>query len=106
MDSHETRNPPDTSDGGHRIVFCVKLQRDLPALDEIPWPGELGERIYKNVSAAAWRMWEDRMRMLLNEYRLRPWEQEAQELMARLMEDFFFNERSQALPENNPPQPE
>ena len=37
-------------------------------------------------------MWEDRMRMILNEYRLMPWQKEAQELMAQLMEQFFFGE--------------
>ena len=62
-----------------RTVFCAKLQKDLPGLDEAPWPGELGKRIYDNVSAQAWKMWEDRMKMILNEYRLMPWQKEAQE---------------------------
>ena len=73
-----------------RTVFCAKLQKDLPGLDESPWPGELGKRIYDNVSAQAWKMWEDRMKMILNEYRLMPWQKEAQQLMAKQMEDFFF----------------
>jgi Fe-S cluster biosynthesis and repair protein YggX len=80
-----------------RTVFCVKLQRELPGLDAPPWPGELGQRIYEHVSAQAWTMWEDRMRMILNEYRLMPWQKEAQDLMARLMEEFFFGEGA-ALP--------
>jgi Fe-S cluster biosynthesis and repair protein YggX len=73
-----------------RKVFCVKLQRELPGLDAPPWPGELGQRIYDNVSAEAWRMWEARMRMILNEYRLMPWQKEAQDMIAQLMEEFFF----------------
>jgi Fe-S cluster biosynthesis and repair protein YggX len=89
----------------HRTVFCAKLQRELPGLDEIPWPGDLGKRIYANVSAAAWKMWEDRMRMILNEYRLMPWQPEAQALMARLMEDFLFGESSQPPPEFEPQEP-
>jgi Fe-S cluster biosynthesis and repair protein YggX len=80
-----------------RLVTCAKLGRELPGLDEPPWPGELGQRIYNNVSAEAWQMWEDRMRMILNEYRLMPWQKEAQDLMARYMEEFFFGESS-ALP--------
>jgi Fe-S cluster biosynthesis and repair protein YggX len=80
-----------------RMVQCVKLQRELPGLDAPPWPGELGRRIYENVSADAWKMWEERMKMILNEYRLMPWQKEAQELMARQMEDFFFGEGA-ALP--------
>ncbi|HWP99286.1 MAG TPA: oxidative damage protection protein [Vicinamibacterales bacterium] len=80
-----------------RMVFCVKFQREMPGLDEPPWPGELGRRIYENVSAEAWRMWEERMKMILNEYRLMPWQKEAQELVQKYMEDFFFGEGA-ALP--------
>jgi Fe-S cluster biosynthesis and repair protein YggX len=85
-----------------RTVFCVKLQKDLPALDEAPWPGELGKRIYDNVSAEAWKMWEDRMKMILNEYRLMPWQKEAQQLMAKQMEDFFFSGTDVLPPEYKP----
>ena len=98
MDPQEDPKSPHTSDSASRTVFCVKLRKELPGLDERPWPGELGERIYQQVSAAAWKMWEDRMRMILNEYRLMPWQQEAQALMAKLMEEFFFGESSQPPP--------
>ena len=80
-----------------RIVHCVKLQKDLPGLDAPPWPGELGQRIYDTVSAQAWKMWEDRQKMILNEYRLLPWQKEAQELIRRQLEDFLFGENA-ALP--------
>jgi len=80
-----------------RTVLCVKFRREMPGLDKAPWPGQLGQRIYENVSAEAWRMWEDRMRMILNEYRLMPWQKEAQDLMAQMMEEFFFGAGS-ALP--------
>ena len=85
-----------------RTVFCAKLQKELPALDEAPWPGELGKRIYDNVSAQAWKMWEDRMKMILNEYRLMPWQKEAQELMAKQMEEFFFGQGETLPPEYKP----
>ncbi len=80
-----------------RTVQCVKLQRKLPGLDGAPWPGDLGRRIYENVSMEAWKLWEERMKMILNEYRLMPWQKEAQKLVADQMEDFFFGEGS-ALP--------
>ena len=87
-----------------RTVFCKKLQRDLPGLETSPWPGELGQRIYDNISADAWKMWEERMKMILNEYRLLPWQKEAQDLMARQMEEFFFTESSAPPPEFKPQQ--
>src|SRR5204862_7578334 len=37
------------------------------------------------------------MKMILNEYRLMPWQKEAQDLVAKHMEDFFFGEGA-ALP--------
>src|SRR5262245_21192775 len=86
-----------------RTVFCVKFQKTLPALDTQPWPGELGQRVFENVSAQAWKLWEDRQKMILNEYRLMPWQKEAQELISRHMEDFFFG-ASAALPPGYVPQ--
>jgi Fe-S cluster biosynthesis and repair protein YggX len=91
--------PSSTSVPGNtpRMVMCVKLQKQLPGLQTAPWPGELGQRILDNVSAQAWKMWEDRMKMILNEYRLLPWQKEAQALIAKQMEEFLFGE-SAALP--------
>ena len=87
-----------------RKVQCVKLKQELPGLDAPPWPGELGQRIYHQVSAEAWRMWEERMRMILNEYRLLPFQKEAQQLIARQMEDFFFGEGTALPPDYVPEQ--
>ena len=55
------------------------------------------------VSAEAWAMWEERMKMILNEYRLLPFQKEAQALVARQMEEFFFG-NSQGLPEGYVPE--
>jgi len=86
-----------------RTVQCVKFQKVMPALDAPPWPGELGQRVYESVSAQAWKLWEERQKMILNEYRLMPWQKEAQEIIAKHMEDFFFGE-SAALPPGYVPQ--
>lgn len=83
---------------GERMVKCVKLGKELPGLAEPPWPGELGKRIYENVSAQAWKMWEDRMRMILNEYHLMPWQKEAQDMMAKAMEEFLFGDGAGTAP--------
>jgi Fe-S cluster biosynthesis and repair protein YggX len=80
-----------------RMVHCVKFGKELPGLDSPPWPGELGERIFNHVSAEAWKLLEERMKMILNEYRLLPFQKEAQELMARQMTELFFGQES-ALP--------
>ena len=93
-----------TASDGPRLVQCVKLQKELPGLVEPPWPGDLGKKIFEKVSAEAWKMWEERMKMILNEYRLMPWQKEAQELVAKQMEDFFFGEGSALPPDYVPEQ--
>lgn len=86
-----------------RLVHCVKLQQDLPGLDAPPWPGEIGQRIYEHVSAKAWKLWEDRQKMILNEYRLLPWQKEGQELILKHLEEFFFAESASFPPGYVPP---
>ena len=98
----EGNNPTDAAAKSGRRVFCVKFQREMPGLDAPTWPGELGQRIFDNVSAEAWKQWEDRMKMILNEYRLMPWQKEAQELVAKQMEEFFFSGTDALPPEYKP----
>jgi len=87
-----------------RMVKCVKLGRELPGLEEPPWNGELGQRIFESVSQEAWGLWVNHLRMLINEYRLAPATKEAQEFIAQQMEQFFFGEESAPPPGYVPPQ--
>ena len=83
---------------GARRVFCVKFQREMEGLEEVPFEGHpLGQRIYDNVSKEAWRMWLEHMKMLMNEYRLNLGTSEAQEFLLQQMEQYFFGEGA-ALP--------
>jgi Fe-S cluster biosynthesis and repair protein YggX len=85
----------------HR-VFCAKLKKDLPGLDEPPFDTELGKRVYENVSQQAWGQWMEFCKMLLNEYRLNPARREDQEAIVKQMEQFFFGEGA-ALPKEYVP---
>ena len=93
---------PQAEDPNARKVFCVKFQREMPGLDEPPFNGELGERIYNSVSKEAWSMWGEHCKMLLNEYRLNPANKQDQELIVKQMEQYFFGEGA-ALPANYVP---
>ncbi|MCA1584068.1 MAG: oxidative damage protection protein [Acidobacteria bacterium] len=97
--------PPDlpAENASGRTVLCVKFQKELPGLDTPPWPGELGRRLYDRVSAQAWKLWEEHQKMILNEYRLMPWQKEGQELIQKHLEEFFFGEGA-ALPPGYVPQ--
>ena len=86
-----------------RMVQCVKLDKELPGLAETPFDGELGQRIYDNVSQQAWMMWSEHLKMIINEYRLNPGTMEAQELIIKQMEQFFFGEGAAPPSEYVPP---
>ena len=86
-----------------RMVKCVVFKQELPGLEEAPWNGELGQRIFENVSQDAWKLWLDRLRMIINEYRLQPALKEHQQIIAQQMEDFFFGGGVQLPPGYVPP---
>ena len=73
-----------------RTVNCVILKTEAEGLDYAPYPGELGQRIYDNVSKEGWQRWVEHQTMLINEYRLTPIEPEARQFLATEMEKFFF----------------
>jgi len=78
-----------------RTVKCVLLGEEAEGLDRPPYPGELGQRIYDNVSKVAWQRWLAHQTMLINEYRLTPIEPKARKFLEGEMENFFFGEGSQ-----------
>jgi Fe-S cluster biosynthesis and repair protein YggX len=99
MEGMENAVPP-----AKRMVFCVKFQREMEGLDEVPFEGHpLGQKIYDNVSKQAWKMWVDRMKMIMNEYRLNLGTREAQEFLIKQMDDYFFGEGA-ALPPDYVPE--
>ena len=75
-----------------RTVQCVKLGREAEGLDFPPYPGELGKRIYDNVSKEAWQAWLKHQTMLVNENRLNLADARARKYLATQMEQYFFGE--------------
>jgi len=79
-----------------RIIHCKKLNKEATGLAFLPYPGELGKRIYESISQEAWSLWLKHQTMLINEYRLTLADAEAREFLAKEMEKFFFGEGSTA----------
>jgi len=73
-------------------VQCVVLKKEAEALDAVPHPGELGERIFANVSKEAWSMWLERLSMIINENSLSTADVESIQLIEQHMKGFFFGE--------------
>lgn len=72
------------------IVQCALLNEELPAMDKPPFPGELGQRIFDNISKYAYRQWNERATLLINHYGLNMADPRAQEFLYEQMEEFFF----------------
>jgi Fe-S cluster biosynthesis and repair protein YggX len=87
------------------LVQCVVLKREAEGLARVPYPGELGRRIYENVSKEAWAQWLKHQTMLINEYRLTPIEPKARKFLEGEMEKFFFGTGSAAPQGYQPPKP-
>jgi Fe-S cluster biosynthesis and repair protein YggX len=86
-----------------RTVQCVLLKREADGLDRPPYPGELGRRIYEQVSKEAWAQWLGHQTLLINEYRLTPIEPKARKFLESEMEKFFFGAGSDAPQGFQPP---
>ena len=77
-----------------RMVNCVKLGKEAEGLERPVYPGDLGQRIWDNVSQEAWQQWLQQQTILINEYRLSPIDPKSREFLEKEMEKFFFGEGS------------
>ena len=75
-----------------RMVNCIKLGHEAEGLDFPPMPGEMGKRIYANVSREAWQQWVKLQTMLINENRLNLMDLKARQYLAEQVEKHFFGE--------------
>ncbi len=88
-----------------RKVQCVFLGEEAEGLEKTPYPGELGVRIYENISTIAWQQWLERSVMIINEYQLNSADPANQELIEKHLVGFLFNEGDNGqVPEGFNPQ--
>ena len=88
-----------------RTVECIKLGRQAPGLAQAPLPGELGQRIFDQVSAEAWAGWLEHQKMLVNEYRLNLADSRARKYLREQTERYFFGEGADVAHGYVPPKP-
>lgn len=86
-----------------RMVQCVKLEKEAEGLERPTYPGELGKRIFQNVSKEAWAEWLKQQTMLINEYRLTPIDPKHRSFLEEQMEKFFFGDEDVTPAEFTPP---
>ena len=73
-----------------RIIRCAKKGKDLEGLEKPPYPGEIGQKIYDQISKEAWEEWIEYKTKVINEYKLKLFEPKAQEVLMKHAEEFFF----------------
>jgi Fe-S cluster biosynthesis and repair protein YggX len=76
-----------------KMVFCVKLNKNAPALSAPPFSNDLGKRIYENISQIAWDAWIVEQTKLINELRLDVSDEKSQELIKEKMLNYLFFEK-------------
>ncbi|MDX1351684.1 MAG: oxidative damage protection protein [Thiomicrorhabdus sp.] len=82
-----------------RKVKCVKMGEELEGLDFLPFPGELGQKVYDNVSKEAWKQWLGQQTILINEYRLSSLDPKARSFLLEEMQKFLFDDQDIDMPE-------
>ncbi len=82
-----------------RMIHCVKLGKELPGLDRAPIPGELGKRIFNEISKDAWKMFEDHFKMVMNEYRLNLMDPRTDDIFRQQIVEFLFSGKDVQKPE-------
>jgi Fe-S cluster biosynthesis and repair protein YggX len=88
-----------------RMVHCVKLGKEAEGLALPPYPGELGKKIYEQISQEAWIMWTKQQTMLINEYRLPLADPKTREMIQEEMKKFLFGNGEETTPPDYvPPQ--
>lgn len=87
-----------------RMVNCIKLGREAEGLEFPPLPGEMGRKMYENVSKEAWQAWVKHQTMLINENRLNLADQRARQYLAAQMQSYFFGEGAEMPAGYVPPQ--
>ena len=104
--------PPRTSGGLNRrgqsmarMVKCTKLGKQLPGLQQRPFKGPFGERVYAEISEDAWKQWLGQSTMVINENRLNPAEPAAQKMLFAACEAFLFGSQQAKPAGYTPPVP-
>jgi Fe-S cluster biosynthesis and repair protein YggX len=86
-----------------RMVKCRKLGKELPGMSFKPFPNELGQRIFDEISQDAWKLWLEHFKMIMNEYRLSPADPRTSQILFEQAEKFFFGESAALPPDYRPP---
>ncbi|MDC9588549.1 MULTISPECIES: oxidative damage protection protein [Xenorhabdus] len=87
-----------------RTIFCTFLQREAEGQDFQLYPGELGKRIFNEISKEAWQQWMGKQTMLINEKKLNTMNPEDRKLLEQEMVKFLFEGHDIQIDGYTPPE--
>lgn len=76
-------------------IFCVFLKRKEKKLKFQPYPGELGKKIFNEVSEKAWKQWLRKQTVLINEKQFNSKNSNNREFLKNKMIKFLFKKNFQ-----------
>jgi len=83
-----------------KTVHCHKLKKEAPGLDNPPFPGELGNKIFQSISAETWDNWLGYQTILINENRLNVLDPNTKQLLQQEMRDYLFGDKKAEMPDS------
>ncbi|MCJ8270231.1 MAG: oxidative damage protection protein [Psychrosphaera sp.] len=86
-----------------RTVNCVYLGKEAEGADYQLYPGDLGLRIFQNISKEAWGLWQKKQTMLINELKLNMMDMEHRTMLEKNMEEFLFEGKDITVEGYTPP---
>ena len=81
-------------------VLCAKYNKELPALEKAPFPGDAGQEVLKRISAKAWNEWLGIQTMIINENRLNMMDPEARKFLSEMRDKFLYEDEDIAMPDD------
>ena len=76
-----------------RTVFCTYLKKEAPGLAFQLIPGEVGKRIFDNISQEVWTEWQKKQTMLINEKKLKMINPEDRAIIQEAMIGYLFDNK-------------
>ena len=73
-----------------RTVFCQSLQKEAEGLGFQLYPGEVGKRIFDNISQEASKIWQKKQTMLINEKKMNMMEPNDRAFLENAMVAYLF----------------
>lgn len=69
---------------------CARCGNTRQSISRVPFPGEIGQRIQKEICQQCWADWLKQQTMLINHYGLNVMDPQARTFLRKNMEAFFF----------------